>query len=164
MPKVEKIQLYMNRSSHLTKMWIKKTVATGSIKPRKEVQIKPQVSGIVDQLFVEAGDLVSKGQRIAKIKLIPSPVNINNAESGVALARIRYQEAQRELERQRQVFESNLDVQTALSNFENARQEEERSRQLYEDGGGLRARLQSTGFGFKCAQNRIGECEDSGPE
>ena len=113
---------------------VKKTVATGSIKPRKEVQIKPQVSGIVDQLFVEAGALVSKGQRIAKIKLIPSPVNINNAESGVELARIRFDESKRELDRQKKVFDANLDVQAAKSNFQNAKQEEERSRQLFDDG------------------------------
>ncbi len=113
---------------------IKKTVATGSIKPRKEVQIKPQVSGIVEQLFVEAGDKVDKGQRIAKIKLIPSPVNINNAESGVELAKIRRDEARRELERQKSVFEANLDIQAAQSNYDNAKQEEERSRQLFDDG------------------------------
>ncbi len=113
---------------------IKKTVATGSIKPRKEVQIKPQVSGIVDQLFVEAGDLVTKGQRLAKIKLIPSPVNINNAESGVELARIRYREAQRELTRQQEVFDQNLDVQSAQANYDNARKEKERYDDLFEEG------------------------------
>jgi len=46
---------------------IQKTVATGSIKPRREVQIKPQVSGIVDQIFVEAGEIVAKGQRLPKL-------------------------------------------------------------------------------------------------
>lgn len=121
-------------ASPVQKDIVKKTVATGSIKPRKEVQIKPQVSGIVDQLFVEAGELVMKGQRIAKIKLIPSPVNINNAESGVELAKIRFDEAKRELLRQKKVFTANLDVQAAKSNFENAKLEEERSKQLFEDG------------------------------
>ena len=113
---------------------IKKSVATGSIKPRKEVQIKPQVSGIVEQLFVEAGDKVDKGQRIARIKLIPSPVNINNAESGVELAKIRRDEATRELERQQNIFDNNLDIQATRSNFQNAKREEERSRRLFDDG------------------------------
>ena len=67
---------------------VKKTVATGAIKPRLEVQIKPQVSGVVDELFVEAGQMVKKGDRIARIKLVPSQVNINNAQSSVELARI----------------------------------------------------------------------------
>jgi len=53
---------------------INKTVATGSIKPRNEVQIKPQVSGVIDELYIEAGAEVSKGQKLAKIQLIPSQV------------------------------------------------------------------------------------------
>jgi HlyD family secretion protein len=113
---------------------IKKTVATGAVKPRKEVQIKPQISGIVDELFIEAGDLVTKGQKLAKIKLVPSPVNINNAESNVELARIRFKDAQRELARQQEIFNNNLDIQTAFANFENAKKEEERNRQLFDDG------------------------------
>ena len=80
---------------------IKKTVATGSVKPRLEVHIKPQVSGVVDELYVEAGDVVQKGQKLARIKLIPSQVNINSAQSNVELARLRLKESQRELERQR---------------------------------------------------------------
>ena len=69
---------------------VKKTVATGSIKPRKEVQVKPQVSGVVDELYLEAGETVKKGQKIARIKLVPSEVNINSAQSNVQLARLRY--------------------------------------------------------------------------
>ena len=51
---------------------IKKTVATGSVVPRKEIEIKPQVSGVVGKIFVECGDAVKKGSPIAKIKIIPS--------------------------------------------------------------------------------------------
>jgi HlyD family secretion protein len=113
---------------------LKKTVATGSIKPRKEVNIKPQVSGVVDQLYVDAGAIVKKGQRIAKIKLVPSQVNINNAQSSVQLAEIRYNESQRELERQRNVFSQKLDIENAKVSFQNAKQEEERQKALFEDG------------------------------
>ncbi len=113
---------------------IQKTVATGSIKPRREVQIKPQVSGIVDEIFVEAGEIVAKGQRLAKIKLIPSPVNINNAESNVELARIRHREAQRELTRQQEVFDKSLDIAAAQVSFDNAKREAERGEQLFKEG------------------------------
>lgn len=113
---------------------VRKTVATGSIKPRKEVHIKPQVSGVIDELFVEAGQAVSKGQPLARIKLVPSEVNINSAQSNVELARLRLQEAQRELQRQREVNSKRLDVEEARVNLENARREEERQRQLFEDG------------------------------
>lgn len=113
---------------------IKKTVATGSIKPRKEVNIKPQVSGVVDRLYVEAGNVVKKGDKIARIKLVPSQVNINNAQSSVQLASIRFKEAQRELDRQRNVFSQKLDVENAKVSFENAEKEEERQKALFADG------------------------------
>lgn len=113
---------------------IKKTVATGSIKPRLEVQIKPQVSGVVQELYVEAGNIVKKGQPIAKIQLIPSEVNINSAQSSVELARIRLQNEQRELQRQREVSKKKLDVESARVNYENAKREEERQRGLFEEG------------------------------
>ena len=112
----------------------KKTVATGSIRPRREVNIKPQVSGVVEELFVEAGDIVKKGQKIAKIKLVPSQVNINNAQSQVQLARIRYDQAKRELQRQSKLRENHLDIEQAEARFTNARNEEERQRYLFEDG------------------------------
>lgn len=113
---------------------IKKTVATGAIRPRKEVMIKPQVSGVVDEIYVEEGQLVTKGQRLARIKLVPSEVNINTAKSNVELARLRLQEAQRELERQQGLNRQQLDVEEARARYENARQEEERQRQLYDEG------------------------------
>ncbi len=113
---------------------LKKSVAIGSVKPRKEVQIKPQISGIVEELYVEAGEIVKKGQQLARIKLVPSPVNINNAESSVELARIRHRDAERELTRQKEIFSQNLDIQTAQANYNNAEREEERNRQLFDDG------------------------------
>jgi HlyD family secretion protein len=113
---------------------VKKTVATGAIKPRLEVQIKPQVSGVVDELFVEAGQMVKKGDRIARIKLVPSQVNINNAQSSVELARIRYDQAQRDLARQQEVYSKKLDVEGARARFENAKAEDERNKKLFDDG------------------------------
>ncbi len=113
---------------------VKKAVATGAIKPRLEVNIKPQVSGVVEKLFVEAGEMVKKGQPIARIKLIPSEVNINAAQSNVEIGRLRLKEAQRELDRQREINRRNLDVESAKVNFENAKREDERQRGLFEEG------------------------------
>ena len=113
---------------------IKKTVATGSVKPRQEVQIKPQVSGVIDELYVEAGEIVTKGQKLAKVKLIPSEVNINSAQSNVELARLRLTEAKRELTRQKEVNTRSLDVESARVSYENAKQEEERQQGLHEEG------------------------------
>ncbi len=87
---------------------VKKTVATGSIVPRREVQIKSQVSGIVEELYVEAGQRVKKGQLLAKIRIVPNIVSVNNAESSVQTARINYEEAKREFERYQQLYEQKV--------------------------------------------------------
>lgn len=113
---------------------IKKAVASGSIKPRKEVNIKPQVSGVIDKLFVEPGEMVKKGQKLALIKLIPSEVNINSAKSNLELAKIRYNDAIRELERQRKVNTQQLDIQQAEANFKVAQKELTRQSSLHEQG------------------------------
>jgi HlyD family secretion protein len=125
--------VYKTNNPEITDI-IKKTVATGSIKPRREVMIKPQVSGVVDELYVEAGEIAKKGQKIAKIKLIPSQISINNAQSQVELSKIRYEEARRELKRQKEVFGKKLDVESARSSYETAKQEEQRNLQLFDDG------------------------------
>lgn len=113
---------------------VKKAVASGSIKPRKEVNIKPQVSGVIDKLYVEAGEMVTKGQKLALIKLIPSEVNINSAKSNLELAKIRYTDAIREVERQRKVNNEKLDVQQAEANFRVAQKELTRQKSLHEQG------------------------------
>lgn len=113
---------------------IKKAVASGSIKPRKEVNIKPQVSGVIDKLYVEAGDKVTKGQKLALIKLIPSEVNINSARSNLELAKIRYEDANREAKRQRNVNSKQLDVQQSKANYDVSVTELNRQKQLFEEG------------------------------
>jgi HlyD family secretion protein len=83
---------------------VKKTVATGSIVPRKEVQVKSQVSGTVEELYVEAGQVVKQGQLLAKVKIVPNIVSVNNAENEVQTARINFDEAKRELARYEQLY------------------------------------------------------------
>lgn len=112
----------------------RKIVATGTINPRQEINIKPQVSGVIDELFVTAGERIEKGKQLARIKLVPSQVNINQAQSQVELAKLRLDDAKRELERQRTINQGNLDVENAKASFENAKREEERQRQLFESG------------------------------
>lgn len=87
---------------------VKKTVATGKVIPRKEVNVTSQVSGVVEELYVVAGDVVSKGQVIAKITLAPSMITLNNAESQLESARISLNNAQEELARQKNLKQQNL--------------------------------------------------------
>lgn len=97
---------------------VNKTVATGSVVPRKEVAIKPQVSGIIEKLFVEPGDIVSEGDRIAKIRIIPDMVNLNNAENRVQMARIRLSNAEREQERNARAFKDGSISEATFRQFE----------------------------------------------
>jgi len=73
---------------------VKKTVANGKIVPRKEILIKPVVSGIIRELYVEAGDAVKKDQPLAKIQIVPDMLSLSNAENRVRTAEINVQNAQ----------------------------------------------------------------------
>ena len=96
---------------------VKKTVATGSIKPRKEIEIKPQVSGVVDKLFVEAGEIVKKDDLIARIQLIPDMEHLSSAESRLASARINLRNAKLEYDRQKVLFEYGLIGELTFKKF-----------------------------------------------
>jgi HlyD family secretion protein len=106
---------------------VKKTVATGSVLPRKEIEIKPQVSGIIDELFIVAGDFVKKDQVIARIKIIPDMVNLNSAETRVNRAKISYDDAKIDFERQQKLYDQNVisyeEYKKAKVNFDGAKEE-----------------------------------------
>lgn len=97
---------------------VKKTVATGSVVPRFEIDIKPQVSGIIDELFVEAGDKVEKNQVIARIKIIPDMVTLNTAETRLNRAKINFEDSRNDFERQQGLFDKNV---ISYEEFKNAK-------------------------------------------
>jgi HlyD family secretion protein len=87
---------------------VRKTVATGSVVPRKEIDIVPQVSGIIDELYIVAGDFVKKDQVIAKIKIIPDMVNLNNAETRLNRAKLNSDDAKVDFDRQQKLFDQKV--------------------------------------------------------
>jgi len=87
---------------------IKKTVATGSVTPRKEVNMKSQVSGIIEKLYIVAGQQVKQGDVIAKIKIIPNMLNLANAEARINSAQINYDNAKMEYDRNKQLFDQSV--------------------------------------------------------
>ncbi|WP_177603143.1 efflux RND transporter periplasmic adaptor subunit [uncultured Phocaeicola sp.] len=87
---------------------IQTTVATGKIEPRDEVQIKPQISGIIAEVYKEAGQTVKQGEVIAKVKVIPELGQLNSAESRVRLATINGKQAETDLERMEQLYKNKL--------------------------------------------------------
>jgi HlyD family secretion protein len=87
---------------------IKKTVATGSVVPRKEIEIKPKVSGIIETLYIVPGKRIKKGDLIAKVKIIPDMVSLNNAESRVNRAKLSFDDNKVEYDRQKKLFEEGV--------------------------------------------------------
>src|SRR6476469_564983 len=73
----------------------KKTVATGSIVPRREVEVKPKVTGVLSELYVEPGKIVKMGDPLGKISIIPDAMQINQAESALRTAQIANDNARR---------------------------------------------------------------------
>lgn len=87
---------------------VKKTVATGSVVPRKEVAVKPQVSGIIESIQVEPGKSVRRGDLLARIRVVPNTGALAAAESRVNQARIKAEDAEREFDRNRNLFEQGI--------------------------------------------------------
>jgi len=106
---------------------VKKTIATGSVVPRKEILIKPQISGIIKEIYKEAGENIKQGEVIAKVQIIPDMISLNSAESRVNMARLKYENEKLNFERQKQLFEKNVisktEYQNAQLSFNSAKEE-----------------------------------------
>ena len=86
----------------------KTTVATGKVEPRDEVLIKPQISGIISEVYKEAGQTIKQGEVIAKVKVIPELGQLNSAESRVRVAEISTAQAETDHERIKKLYNDKL--------------------------------------------------------
>ena len=86
----------------------KTTIITGKIEPRNEVNVKPQISGIITELLKEAGQYVQQGEVIAKVKVIPDMGQLSSAEMRVRLAEINLKQAQIDFQREENLFKQQL--------------------------------------------------------
>lgn len=86
----------------------KSTVVTGKIEPRNEVNVKPQISGIITAITKEAGDRVQAGEIIAKIQVIPDMGQLSNAQARVRLASVNVKQAQTDFERVKVLYDKGL--------------------------------------------------------
>lgn len=114
---------------------VKKTVATGSIVPKEEVLIKPNISGIIDEIFVEAGNSVEAGDLIAKVKVVPNVSALNSAKSNINSARTQ--------------------VETARLAFENEKNIYDRQKELFEKGVISANEFDNAQLSFNQAQQRL---------
>lgn len=84
---------------------IKKTVATGSILPRDEVLIKPNISGIIEEILIEPGEVVKTGDLIARLRIVPNVSNLANSRNQINTAQINLDNQRKNFERQKTLFE-----------------------------------------------------------
>ncbi|MEL0274443.1 MAG: efflux RND transporter periplasmic adaptor subunit, partial [Flavobacteriaceae bacterium] len=105
----------------------KKTVATGKVIPEDEVEVKPQVQGILQALYVEEGDFVNEGDLLAKIKVVADEGQLNSAKGRLANAKIVLKNAEIEYNRNKKLFEQEIisqqEFQTAELNYNRAKQD-----------------------------------------
>ncbi|MGL5786242.1 MAG: efflux RND transporter periplasmic adaptor subunit [Bacteroidales bacterium] len=113
----------------------KKTVATGKVEPRDEVLIKPQISGIVEEVYKEAGQVVKAGDIIAKIKVIPEMSALSSADSRVTQAKISLDQTTAEFERQKQLFKNGViskdEFERSEAGYKKAKEELESAQDSY---------------------------------
>lgn len=105
---------------------IKKTMATGSILPLEEVLIKPNISGVIEEIYVEGGDFVKSGDLLCKIKVVPNLNALNDARNSIDAAKIGLDDQKRNLQRQSSLFDkgvvSKVDLERAQVSYDQAKQ------------------------------------------
>ena len=94
-----------------------KAVATGKLNPEEEIELKPQISGIVDEILVQEGDLVKKGDLIAKIRVVPNEQSLVGANSRISSSKLSFDNAKVLYERNKSLFEKGV---ISKQDFENS--------------------------------------------
>ena len=129
----------------------RKTVVTGKVIPEDEVEIKPQVSGILEQLFVEEGEVVQAGDLLAKVQIVPDESSLNSAQGRVKNAQIVLDNAKLDFERNQKLFAKEIisrrDFESAQLGFQQAQQELKIARsnlQIIREGSAGGARTANT--------------------
>ena len=95
-----------------------KIVATGSVIPEDEVNIVPQISGILDEIYVEEGDEVNEGDLLAKIKVVPNEQALNSAEGRVKTLRIILNNSKKEFDRNKKLFDKGVISEQEFNSIE----------------------------------------------
>lgn len=114
-PVPEEYEVFTAKSMDLRKT----TVVTGKIEPRNEVNVKPQISGIITDLYKEAGDRVEAGEVIAKVKVIPDMAQLSAAQARVRLAEVNVKQARVDYGREKTLYDKGL---IAAEEYEKSKQ------------------------------------------
>ena len=115
---------------------VKKTVATGSILPLEEVLIKPNISGVIEEIYAEGGDILKANDLIAKIKVIPNLASLNSAKNAINAAQIAFDNEKRNYDRQKSLFDKGViarqDLERAQVAYEQSQQSLRAANQNYD--------------------------------
>jgi len=103
---------------------VKEVVATGKLNPEDEIELKPQVSGIIDKIFVEEGDIVVRGDLIANIRVVPNEQALLSATSRINSAKLSYDNAKKLFERSVKLYDKGV---ISKQDFENSQLSMEQS-------------------------------------
>lgn len=111
------------------------TVLTGKIEPRDEIDIKPQISGIISEILVEAGDQINEGDVIAKIKVVPQEGELASALSRVNTAKINLEDVKSKHERNSMLYQNKVisreEYETSQTSLAQAREELKAAQDAY---------------------------------
>ena len=97
---------------------VEKTVATGKVLPLEEVEIKPQISGIIEKIFVEEGADIQKGDLIAKVRVVPNEQALTSAKGRVNKAQLQLDNAKIVYERNQKLFQNGVISKKEMETFE----------------------------------------------
>ena len=116
-----------------TKTIVKNTIATGNIVPDEEVLIKPNISGIIEAVYIKAGENIKAGDMIAKIKVVANVSNLSSSQNQVQTSKIELDNQQKLYNRQKTLFDKGVisanEFQAAEVAFTQAKQNYKASRQ-----------------------------------
>jgi len=87
---------------------VNKVVATGKIIPEEEIEIKPQISGIISKLYLEEGTVVKKGDLIAKVRVVPNEQSLNSAKGRVNSVNIQLTNAEISYNRNKALYDKGV--------------------------------------------------------
>ncbi|MGO3707391.1 MAG: efflux RND transporter periplasmic adaptor subunit [Mesonia hippocampi] len=115
---------------------VKQTVATGNIVPKEEILIKPNISGIINRIYIKAGDTIAVNDLIAELKVVPNVSNLANAKNQISTAKIALDNEERMYNRQKELYDKGVisanDFDQAQVAFDQAKQTYSAAKQTYE--------------------------------
>ena len=97
---------------------VDKTVATGKVLPLEEVEIKPQISGIIDKIYVEEGAKVKKGDLIAKVRVVPNEQALTGAKGRVSKAQLQVDNSKVVYDRNKKLYSNGVISKKDIEAFE----------------------------------------------